>query len=225
MDADPGFAGRTWPSHLPASSALSRPRHIAIPSPSWWRRVWSNEGARAGHGVPATARPLNRIRPESGQFRPPCCRGRVTLCGIARQSPTAGTTAIGSNRMSGRSWPNPCKLLKKPNHPDTRHEFRRSSDSFQGKLAVRLISSPFTTRAQRVNRPIPARPTPAGSQKVAGGRAQRPPPEHAPNNASTPKGVPENVGQHERDGHKPTHPSRPSNNRYSDKVPQAVGLF
>ena len=34
---------------------------------------------------------------------------------------------------------------------------------------------PPTTWAQRINRPLPARPTRAGSQKVAGGRAQRPP--------------------------------------------------
>ena len=46
----------------------------------------------------------------------------------------------------------------------------------------------------------PPQPTPAGSQRVAGDRAQRPPPVHSRHNACTPKGVPERVGQPDQRG-------------------------
>ena len=129
--------------------------------------------------LPPPCRRRTEFRPESGQTRPPSCRGQLTLCGTARQSPAAGTTAISSDRTSGRSWPNPCKLLVQTSGKteSSRHPARipKVARCISTKVDRAADIQPPTTWAQRINRPLPARPTRAGSQKVAGGRAQRPP--------------------------------------------------
>ena len=90
--------------------------------------------------------------------------------------------------------PRPTQSASTPKRvPETSHQSESTDNPDTGP--------PPRANAAHANRSIPGRPTPAGSQRVAGGRAQRPPQVHAPPKMTcTPKVVPESAAHPDQRG-------------------------